>query len=124
LQRYGIAADRFSDVEWENRAAWVSALGLWEPEDFRGSLLIVAAHATGWSGLAAMHYTPKLHEGYFLGFCWFSIVYGFLHDWSVARRLSTPRITWQIGLRRTMEELKRTLKVPPKESEPEKPHEE
>jgi hypothetical protein len=121
LQHYGIPTDEFSDFEWENRGAWVSAFGLWEPEDFRGNLLVVGAHATGWSGLAAMHYAPKLHTGYFLAFCWFSIVYGLLHDWSVAQRLATPRITWQIGLRRTMEVLKRTVKDQPKESEPEKP---
>jgi hypothetical protein len=100
---------------------WTEALGALEPEDLRGYIMMVASHATGWSGLAAIHFAPALHSRYFLGFCLFSILTGLLHDWRVAYRLCSPEHSWALGVRRTFEELKRTLDKRPDAQDEEEP---
>jgi hypothetical protein len=88
---------------------WAGVLGRLEPEDVRGSMMMVASHATGWSGLAAIHFAPALYRHYFLAFCLFLIFSGLLHDYGVASRLSSPEQSWRLGVVRSFEELKRTL---------------
>jgi hypothetical protein len=92
---------------------WIGVFGRLEPEDVRGSMMMVASHATGWSGLAAIHFAPALHKQYFLVFCLFLIFSGLLHDYGVAHRLSSPEQSWRLGIVRSFEELKRTLQKNP-----------
>jgi hypothetical protein len=100
---------------------WTGVLGPLEPEDVRGSILTMASHATGWSGLAAIHFAPALRSRYFVVFCLFSIFTGMMHDWRVEFGLHSPERSWALGTRRAFEELQRVLDK--KKSDEEKPEE-
>jgi hypothetical protein len=74
LEHYQIEPpDGGSGAAW---MPWTSIIGGFEPEDLRGSLLTLTFHATGWSGLAAIHFAPALYAPYFRAFCFF------LSDWA------------------------------------------
>jgi hypothetical protein len=73
----------------------------------------MAAHATGWSGLAAIHFAPALQSRYFLSFCLLSILMGLHLSVRVAYNLASPKYGWALGARRTFEELQRTLDKTP-----------
>jgi hypothetical protein len=87
--------------------AWSQVLVGFEPDDVRGYIMMVASQATGWAGLAAIHFAPALRSRYFLAFCLFSIFVGLLHGCGVAYRLCNPEYSWGIGATRTFEELQR-----------------
>lgn len=110
LQQYKIEppAPLDHEADW---LAWVGIIGKFEREDVRGYLLMVATQATGWSGIAAMRFAPMLHTRFFLVFCAFSIISGLLHDLGVAYRINDTTISWGIGLKRALEELKRLLAI-------------
>jgi hypothetical protein len=115
LRHYEIAPpDGLHSEAWQ---PWQNVLGLLEPEDVRGWILLMATHATGWSGLSAIHFAPALRSPYFLGFCLFSIFMGLLGDWSVAYRLNSPESSWALGVRRAFEELQRVLDKQPEAEE-------
>lgn len=111
LKFYEIDPPGPSDSEaW---TAWSGVLGSFEPEDVRGIVIMLASHATGWSGLAAIHFAPALRNWYFMVFCLFSIFAGLHHGCEVAYRLGSPECSWEIGAVRTFEELKRALDKKP-----------
>jgi hypothetical protein len=95
-------------AEWR---AWQAALAPFKPEDFRGNRWVIAIEAVGWSGFICERLFPILNTPYFLAFCWFTISNGLLHDWTVAKRVASPEISWSIGLYRIVEELKSVLKI-------------
>lgn len=99
--RYGITLDSYENV------AWSSVLGSPKPEDYRGLLGTMAAHATGWSGLAAAWITPSLRTTPYFVFTWFLVIFGVFHDWSVARRWNNPTLNWLMALRSTLREIPR-----------------
>jgi hypothetical protein len=107
LELYKIDAPEIA--RFEEWVPWAGVFGRFEPEDLRGQLMMVTSHAIGWSGIAAMHFVPKLHTRYFVAFCFFSIGAGLLHDFRVAIKLGVPIRSWALGARRTFEYLARTL---------------
>ena len=102
LKHYKI--DPPAAVRNESWLPWTGVVGTLEPEDVRGSILVMASHATGWSGLAATHFAPSLHNRYFLAFCLFSILAGLFHDCRVAYQLGSPENSWALGAKRAFEE--------------------
>jgi hypothetical protein len=103
-QQYGIDVDELPrQMDW---GVWYSVLGVPEPEDMRGSRIVIASHATGWAGLAALRFSPMLRSRYYVGFCIVLMVYGLLHDWEVARRLNNPVTVGLLKLRSLLRELK------------------
>jgi hypothetical protein len=107
LKHYGIDPPAPSDSDaW---TAWSGVLGSFEPEDIRGTIIMLASQATGWSGLAAILFAPSLNNRYFLAFCLFSIFAGLHHGCGVASKLGSPEQSWQIGTARALEELERKL---------------
>jgi hypothetical protein len=72
---------------------------------------MVATQATGWSGLAALRFVPKLHTSYFILFCEFLILVGLFHDLGVVQRLNHRTVSWGIGLTRAFAELKELRKT-------------
>jgi hypothetical protein len=99
-RRYGIDPQEIHIDEWQ---PWVPALGTPKPDDFRGSLLVVTSHATGWSGMAAAYFASSLRNRYFIPFCGFLIVYGFLHNFSVIARWNNAG--WLIALKAVLAEI-------------------
>ena len=95
-------------AEWK---AWESALAPFKPEDYRGERWLVAMEAVGWAGVLAVRQSPILRTPYFVAFCWFTISFGLLNDWLLARRVCSPEASWGIGLYRILEELKSALKT-------------
>lgn len=75
--RYGIDPAEFKSDDW-SVLYWV--LGTATPEESRGLLSMIATHATGWSGLAAIRIAPALHTRYYIWFCLFLILNGLIHD--------------------------------------------
>lgn len=84
--RYGIELDEVGD-EWQC-LYW--SVGTPTAEDIRGSILMMASHATGWCGLAATRFAPALNNRYYLAFSLFMIGVGLQHDYYVARRRNDP----------------------------------
>lgn len=100
---YGIEPPRKEDSDsWVN---WVGILGRFRKQDFRGPVLLMATQAIGWSGLAAMHFAPRLHITYFVAFCLFSIGISLFHGFRLALGLASPIRSWNLGLLRTFREL-------------------
>jgi hypothetical protein len=66
--RYGIESKDFKEDEWQ---ALYENLGSMSAEDFRGSIMIIALHASGWAGLVAARIAPVLQNKYYLGFACF-----------------------------------------------------
>src|ERR1700732_3550412 len=78
-------------AEWK---AWESVLSPFKPEDYRGERWIIAMEAVGWAGFLAVRQSPILKTPYLLAFCWFTISFGLLNDWLLAKRVSSPEISW------------------------------
>lgn len=57
-------------------------------------------------GFLAVRQSAILHTSYVVAFCWFTISFGLL----LAKRVTSPEISWRIGLYRIVEELKQTLR--------------
>jgi hypothetical protein len=83
-------------------------LGIWSPEDLRGSLLVISLEATGWAGLAATRVAPALDTKYYLYFVGLLIVIGLSHDWYIVRRNVDPRISGYTHVLAVARELRRS----------------
>jgi hypothetical protein len=95
-------------AEWK---AWEASLARFRPEDYRGERWIVATEAVGWAGLVALRQSPGIRAPYALAFCWFTIMFGLWNDVILARRMTSPEISWAISLCRIVDELKQALKL-------------
>ncbi len=113
--RYGIKSEDLHQDQW---GVLYSILGRWEPEDVRGSLLVIALEATGWAGLAATRLAPALRTKYYLYFIAFLILVGLLHDFHVAFRNVDPRASGYTNVRAVLRELRQ---VPQHNSEDKNP---
>jgi len=103
-KRYGIRPqDLNEDHQW-GVLYWI--LGIWKPEDTRGSLLMVATEATGWAGLMATRIAPALRNRYYFYFVGFLIGMGLIHDLYVARRKVDPRMSSYAHIRAVLRELR------------------
>jgi len=113
--RYGIEPQNIKDDEW---AALYSNLGSITPEDARGRMMMVAAHASGWAGILASRIAPVLRNRYYIGFSLFLILNGLLHAYYVAKRRFDPRISGALAIRAVLRELNKlsTTETPPPES--------
>jgi hypothetical protein len=108
LKRYGVNP---SDATWGRTwDTWVDVIGTLRPEDYRGSLFVLSMHATGWAGLVARHFALALHTRSFVVFCLFLIAYGMYHDYNVAKYLNDPVLSWLLGLRCVVDDLKSATK--------------
>ncbi len=83
-------------------------LGAPTSEDVFGSILVMACHAIGWSGLAAVRFAPALRGEYFFVFCIFLVAIGLHHDFYVARRRNDPLELASIRLRALLREYRST----------------
>jgi hypothetical protein len=110
--RYGVNANELKEEEW---AALFPSLGTLAPEDVRGKLYMVASHATGWAGFAATRFAPALRNKYYVVFCLFLILQGFLHDYYVVQRRYDPRAAGLANIRAVLRE----FPEPTPESKPE-----
>jgi hypothetical protein len=103
-RRYGIdPPERGSGDDW---GVWYSVLGKPKPEHARGSLLVVASHATGWCGIAATHFSPALNTGYYVRFSLLLILCGVIHDWYVAKWRHDPILSGIVRVRLVLDELR------------------
>ena len=96
-RRYGIKpSDRDRGIDW---GVWYSVLGKPRPEDLRGSLLTIAMHAAGWSGVAARHFSPTLNNSYYSRFMVLLIICGLIQGWRVAKVLHDPLVNGMMRVR-------------------------
>lgn len=103
--RYGIKWNEFKDEEWK---PLFLTLGTWTPDDVRGSIFIISCHATGWAGLAATRFAPRLQTKYYFLFCLFLILNGLLHDYYVVVRRCDPRFAGYASIRAVLREFPKT----------------
>jgi hypothetical protein len=86
------------------------------------SVMIIASHATGWSGLVAMRIAPALHNRYYFAFCILMILSGLLHQYYVDVALNDPLYKGYVTVRAVLREFWKTTKKgthPPLNSGPE-----
>jgi hypothetical protein len=103
--RYGIEPQDVAEDEWEP-LYWT--LGSPTREELRGSIMMIASHAVGWSGIAAARIAPTLWNRYYLGFCLFMVLNGLIHDYYVVLRKSDLRIAGYLNIRAVLREFRRT----------------
>jgi hypothetical protein len=115
--RYGIEPEDVKDDEWEV-LYWT--LGTPTIEDMRGSLMMIATHATGWSGLAAARIAPALQNRYYLGFCIFLVLTGLLNNYYVVVSRNDPHVAGYINVRALLREFRkeRAKNAPPAKPNP------
>jgi hypothetical protein len=102
--RYGIDPPRAVGGEDESRA-WRAVLGVPKPKIYRGIMLANAAHATGWSGLAAAHLAPALRNSPYLTLSWFLIGYGIFVQLLELKRWTSRNSVWLIALYSVLDEI-------------------
>jgi len=103
--RYGIAPEHINEDVWEV-LYWT--LGTPTREERRGSMMMIASHATGWSGLAAALIAPVLVNRYYLSFCAFMILNGLLHDYYVIVQRLDTRVAGYLNVRAVLREFQKT----------------
>jgi hypothetical protein len=109
LNLYGIDLPAANDQK-----AWVSWSGIladFKNEDFRGHIMELATQATGWAGLSATLFAPRLRVAYFFTFCLVSIGISLSDGVRTGLNLASPERSWGLGLLRTFQELKRIAPV-------------
>lgn len=104
---YGIAPENVTTGEW-SILYWT--LGRLTLEDQRGSLVMIASHAIGWSGLAATRIAPRLQHRYYVAFCFFLIFNGLAHDWFMAKRRMNPIAVAYTQIQALLREIRDTQK--------------
>ena len=107
-QQYGVNPDYFEEAEWQ---ALYSCFGELRPQEVRGSMFLIACHATGWAGLLATRIAPILRNKYYLLFCVFLIFNGLLHAYYVAKRKYDPRFAGLLSIRGLLREFPRDGKA-------------
>jgi hypothetical protein len=112
--RYGLDIDRI-DRDWE---LFYWNLGPPSAIDYRGPLLMMALHATGWSGVVATVLAPALWNRYYLALCALLIVLATHSDHYVALRNTLPEGVTGIRLRSLLREFDRQLPPEPKAKNP------
>jgi hypothetical protein len=65
---------------------------------------MIATHATGWSGIAALQIAPALRNKYYICFCLFLILNGLIHDFYVVVRRFNPIAGGYINIRAALRE--------------------
>jgi hypothetical protein len=118
--RYGIDPLKFNP---EDRSVLYRVLGTATPEEGRGLLSMIATHATGWSGLAAIQIAPALRNKHYVLFCLFLILNGLIHDFYVVVRRFNPIAGGYISIRAILREFPQPPRAksadgPPPEPEP------
>ena len=81
-------------------------LGVPDPRDIRGSLLVFTLEATGWAGIAAARVAPALYAKPFYYFYLFLIANGLFHDFIVIRGITDPRASGYMNIRAVLRELR------------------
>jgi hypothetical protein len=76
-------------------------------KEWRGELLLVTVHATGWAGVVAMRIAPVLRNWYFRGLCYFLILQGLLNAYFVIKAWYDPQTRALRDLRAVVLELQR-----------------
>src|SRR5271170_5644800 len=91
-RRYGISPPQGDNPLHQAEVnAWYSVLtGNPSAEELRGNFFVIALHATGWCGIAAIYVTPSLRNDYYIGLCLFLVAYGTYQEFSLARWWSNP----------------------------------
>jgi len=102
--KYGVKFRDFRDDNWQP-VYW--NLGSLAPEEFRGSIFIIACHATGWAGLVAARIAPVLRNKFYIGFCLFLILNGLLHAYYLVQRKVDPRLAGNLNIRAVLREFSR-----------------
>jgi hypothetical protein len=97
--RYGIDPNQFEQDEWPVLFWTLPTPRRWE---VRGDLSMIAAHATGWSGLAAILLAPALRSRYYLTFSLFLILSGLIHDFYLIQRNLDPTSAGYVNIRATL----------------------
>jgi hypothetical protein len=98
------------------RAWWIFYVTLPTPtrEEVRGQTLMVATHATGWSGVVATQFASTLSNRYYLSFTALMIVTGLFHDYYLARSIYHPVIRSLSNVRGMLREFRKPLPNAPK----------
>jgi hypothetical protein len=100
--RYGLKDDDLAEIgSWQ---PMVGVLTTPTREELRGSAMMIAMHATGWSALAASRFAPTLRVPWFYLFAFFLIGTGLLHDFGVARLRNNPLQAGALHLRALLRE--------------------
>ena len=100
LRKYGIKPPEFSrQKEWD---IWAGVLGTPEPESLKGILFSAVMHATGWAGLAAVHFAPALKHRSYLVLPVFLVTYGLFRGWMTIVWWNHPTSRLLIALRTTL----------------------
>jgi hypothetical protein len=89
----------------DESSAWKAVLGVPKSKIYRGVMLANAAHATGWSGIAAAHLAPALRNSPYLTLSWFLIGYGVFVQLLEIKRWTSRNSVWLIALYSVLEEI-------------------
>ena len=73
-------------------------------------MMMIASHATGWSGLVAARIAPALHNVYYLAFRVIMILSGLLHHYYLEVFHTDPRYTGYMTVRALLREFWKTPK--------------
>lgn len=84
-KRYGLNLDHLEQGEWDALYEATSGTPLIHRDDH---LLMVASHALGWSGLAAIRFAPSLATRNYVAFNLFMIAIGILYEWWLIRGMN------------------------------------
>jgi hypothetical protein len=106
-RNYGIDLAVLKQKEWD--ALYQAAVAA-RMTEFSDHLLMVASQASGWSGLAAAWFAPRLANRYYIGFNLFLIVIGILYQWQVIRRQNDEYLLGLLRVRALLRELRRGKK--------------
>jgi len=112
--RYGIDLMKVKQGEW-NVLYWTLQSPTAKERRGGRSTMMIASHATGWSGLVAAKIAPSLHNRYYFGFCSLMILSGLLHHYYVDRFVTDPRSMGYMNVRAVLREFWKTTK---KETQP------
>jgi hypothetical protein len=104
LVRYGLKEEELPSI---SRDAAPLQMVLTTPtvNEVRGSLFMIAVHATGWSAFTASLFAPMLRDfGWYFVFCAFLVGNGLLHDCFLAWRNNSHRLGDILRLRSVLRE--------------------
>lgn len=113
VQRYRLErmdALRLEDSDWRV-LYWTLAMPT--REELTPSITMVACHAAGWCGLAAVHFAPALTSRWYLAFSSLLIASGLISDYYDTRRRTTPEGRGYINVRALLREFPKAGKNDP-----------
>jgi hypothetical protein len=111
-RKYGLDAlelGRLNDDDWQ---ALYWTLAMPPREELTASIMILASHAAGWCGIAAIHFAPALADRWYVGFSLLLIVNGLIYNYYDSKRRGTPEGRAYMNLRALLRQFPQTGEKP------------